>query len=152
MSRATALEKQISFLRAYAEYEVEPVSLKRAKFAAAVIYKGSIVAIGCNKNKTHPLAVKYAKNSKCETLHAEVDVIIKAQKKLSADELKKATLLIVRVKCKDFKRRKEAYVFGNAKPCEGCARCIADNKIGTVIYTNDCLDIDELSYSISKKI
>lgn len=141
------IKKHIEFLRIYAEDEVEPVSKLRAKISSAIIYKGHVVAIGCNKNKTHPMAAKYGKNEECNTLHAEVDVILKAQKRLTPQELKKATLLVVRVKCNSYTRIKENYVLGKAKPCAGCERCIAANEIGTVIYTEDCDHRYELAYT-----
>ena len=34
-----------------------------SRHAAAVVYKGKIISIGTNQNKTHPNAVKYQKNS-----------------------------------------------------------------------------------------
>lgn len=131
------VERNISILKLIAE-DVVPVS--NAKLAAMIFYRGKMVSIGTNQYKTHPFAKKYGKNDCCDTLHAEVDAINKAKKKLTEAELKKATLLIVRVKKEDRKN----YNFGLAKPCPGCSKCIEDHKIRTVVYT------DESSYSSMK--
>lgn len=145
------IETSIQFLRTYAEDEVEPVTYKAAKIAAMILYKGVPVAVGCNKEKTHPIIYKYNHANKCCTLHAEVDVIIKAQKKISKSRLKNCTLVVVRVKCNAYKRRKENYVLGIAKPCENCIKFIEENEIRKIIYTNDCTHREELSYTTFKR-
>lgn len=122
--------RHIKTLRVFAE-DIEPVSKQR--LAAAVLYKGKIISIGFNQMKTHPFAVEYAKNDEAIYLHAETDAIYKAKKKLTEQELRKATLIIVRAK-NDINSNKH---FGLAKPCPGCARCIEDHKIKTVIYTDE---------------
>lgn len=132
------IRRHIELLKIIAE-DVAPVS--NAKLAAAVIFKGKIVAVGTNQAKSHPFAAEYAKNPDAIYLHAETDVIYKAKKKLTPTELKKSTLIVVRVKSTASKKLE----FGLSKPCPGCEKCIRDHGIGTVIYTENSKE-SELKY------
>ena len=108
--------------------DLTPVS--NAKIAAAIVYKGDIISIGVNRLKSDPLQARFAKNEHAIFLHAEIDAIKKALKRLSAFEMKKTELYIVR-------RRKlngEA-VSGCSKPCCGCQRAIETYGIQKVIYS-----------------
>lgn len=120
--------RHIETLKTIAE-DVEPVS--RARLAAMILYKGKMVSIGFNQSKSHPFAAKYGKHPEAIYLHAEQDAINKAKRKLTEAELRKATLIVVRVKSEHNGKT----TFGIAKPCPGCAQCITDHKIRTVIYT-----------------
>jgi deoxycytidylate deaminase len=124
-------ERYIRLLRTIAE-DVAPVG--KARLAAAVLYKSKIIAIGVNQYKTHPFAVEYSKHPEAMFLHAETDAIFKARKKLTDVELKKSTLIVVRVKSSN---QHNETVFGLAKPCTGCTQCITDHGIRTVIYTEN---------------
>ena len=123
--------------------DVEPVV--HSRHAAAVVYKGKIISIGTNQNKTHPYAVKYQKNEMANTLHAEVDAIYKAKKRLKDHELKKATLIVVRAKTTVTRGSKEHDHFGFSKPCKGCTECIKDHGIGKVVYT-DFSQVETMKY------
>lgn len=124
------VKKYLDILKTIAE-DVEPVS--RAQHAAMVIYRKKVVSIGVNQMKTHPFAAKYSKNPEAIFLHAEASAILSAKRKLSESELKKATLIVCRVK----HDTKGNPLFGMSKPCEGCARCIEEHGIKTVIYSED---------------
>jgi deoxycytidylate deaminase len=124
------VRRHIELLKIIAE-DVAPVS--NAKLAAAVIYRGKIVSIGTNQAKSHPFAAEYSKHPEAIYLHAETDAIYKAKKKLTETELKKSTLIIVRVKSTVAGKTE----FGISKPCAGCSKCIADHQISTVIYTEN---------------
>ena len=132
--------KHIETLKVIAE-DLEPVS--NARLAAMVIHKGKIVSIGVNQHKSHPFAAEYSKNPEAIFLHAETDAIYKAKKKLTSSELRKATLIVVRVKTSG-----KDTVFGLSKPCEGCTKCIQDHEIGTVIYTENS-NKNEMKYVTS---
>lgn len=136
---SAAVVRHINTLKTFAQ-DMEPVS--RARLAAAVVYKGRIVSIGFNQYKTHPFAAKYGRNPDAIYLHAEHDAINKAKRRLGENELKKSTLIVVRVK----NESKGKITFGIAKPCAGCAQCISDHKINTVIYT-ETTDFGELKYT-----
>jgi len=98
-----------------------------SKHAAAVVIKNKVVGIGTNSYKSHPFANKYAYRDGAIYPHAETSAIMDALRKV--DDLSKATLYVVRV-------RKDGEL-AMSKPCEGCARCIADYNIKKIIYTNE---------------
>lgn len=116
--------KIISKLKVVAE-SVEPVS--RAQLAAAIVYKNKVIAIGTNQLKTHPIMIEFQRGPGAIFLHAEIDAINKARRKISDEKLSKSTLIVVRV-------RKDGS-FGMAKPCRGCADCIDHFRINNVYYT-----------------
>jgi tRNA(Arg) A34 adenosine deaminase TadA len=124
------IETQIENLLVLAE---DQKSFAGAKIASAVFYKGVPVSFGFNQPKTHPFALKYARKDGAIYWHAESDAIYKAKKRLSTFEMKRSTIVTVRVKY-DFKKRP---MIGISKPCAGCMRCIEDAEIGRVVYTED---------------
>lgn len=124
------MQKWIETLSTIAE-DIEGVG--RARLAAGVIYKNRLVAIGWNSTKTHPFAAEYGKNEFAVSWHAETHAIHNAKKKLSDKELSRSTLVVVRVKEDD-----KQQVYGMAKPCEGCQRCIEEHNLRTLVYTVDC--------------
>lgn len=130
--------RHINLLKLIAE-DVEPVS--KARLAAMILYKGKAVSIGFNQLKSHPFAAKYSKNPDAIYLHAEVDAINKAKRKLSETELRKSTLIVVRVKTDT----DDNTTFGIAKPCSGCAKCISDHNIKTLVYT-ETTEFGKLKY------
>jgi deoxycytidylate deaminase len=133
------LKRYIEILKPIAE-DMEPVS--NARLSAMIVYKNRIISIGVNQKKTHPFAAKYSKNPDAIYLHAEAAAILSAKKKLTDAELKKSTLIICRVKYD----RKFNTIFGIAKPCSGCEKCIEYYGIKTVIYTEDS-DVGKMKYT-----
>lgn len=113
----------------------------RAKFAAAIAYKGKIVAYGFNQERTSHLARRFKKNPHANWLHAEVDAVKNALKVLDQDELSKSTLYVVRAKKTDDKK---SDAFGDAKPCEGCRQCIEWFDIKRVYYSTEDGGYEEL--------
>lgn len=111
--------------------DVAPI--KSARVTAAVVLGHAIVGLGANQMRSHPFQAKYGKNEDALYWHAETNAIHNALRTVEPRDLKKATLYVCRVKYAD--TRKDRFVFGNAKPCLGCARCIADFGIKQVFYT-----------------
>ena len=99
------------------------------KLAACLVKGNKIISFGVNKRKTHPLQVKYARNSESIYLHAEIDVIKNSLKEISSEVLSDCTLYIARTK----KNGSE----GISKPCKGCMRAIETFGIKKVVYTTD---------------
>lgn len=112
---------------------VEPVATSR--LAAAIVYKNEIVAVGINKNKSHPLQKRFSKNTNSIFLHAEIDVIKNALRVISQDELSKSTLYVCRMKYPV--GTKSRMIRGMACPCPGCSKAIAAFNIPRVIYSLD---------------
>lgn len=106
-----------------------------ARLAACVVYKNEVASFGINEFKTHPFQAKFGRNDDSIYLHAETSAIKNALKVLDEDQLSKSTLYVCRVKFADLKRKR--LIFGLAKPCEGCVRCIHTFGLQKVIYSLD---------------
>ena len=105
------------------------------KFSAAIVRRNRVVSFGFNSMKSHPFQARYGRNSDSIFPHAEISAIKNALKIITVDDLLKCELYIVRVKRPS--RRATNYVWGNAKPCEGCTRAILEFGIKRVIYSTD---------------
>jgi tRNA(Arg) A34 adenosine deaminase TadA len=97
--------------------------------AACVVKRNKIISFGHNKKKTHPLQNKFNKHPQAIYLHAEIDAIKNALKRLSVEDLIGSTLYIVRTK-KDGSE-------GLAKPCYGCMQAIESFGIAKIVYTTN---------------
>lgn len=125
-------EKIFDILRKLAE-EVPPIKSSRV---VSVVAKGkNIASFGANQMRTHPFQAKFGKNPESLYWHAETNAIYNALRVLDVGDLKKADLYVCRVKYLSTKR--EQFVLGNAKPCAGCAKCIADFGIKRVFYSTE---------------
>lgn len=107
----------------------------RARLSAAIVKNNRLISIGINRKKSDPLQAKYSKNKDAIFLHAEIHAIKNALKEYDVKDLEDSVLYICRVKRPAEKSKK--WVWGLAKPCEGCARAIAEFGIKNVIYTTD---------------
>ena len=125
-------ESIIHMLKTMAEDNVNEIG---ARLAACVVHKGKIVSFGLNRLKSHPFQLLYGKNKDALFLHAEVDAIYRATKKLDSAELAKSTLYVARLKRAHSIHK--GFVNGLARPCVGCARCIATFGLKRVIYTTE---------------
>ena len=108
-----------------------------AKLAASIVIKNRVVAYGNNRYQTHPFQLKFGTNDASICLHAEVDVIKNALKRIEVEDLKKATLYVSRAKKRMITQDKWEYVVGLSAPCQGCRRAIATFGIKRVVYTTD---------------
>jgi deoxycytidylate deaminase len=94
---------------------------------AAAIYIGSkLISIGVNQLKSHPLQAKFGINSDAIFLHAEIDAIRNALKRVTPLDLQGATLYVARTKNGIVKM---------SKPCNGCQRAIMHFNIPNVYWT-----------------
>jgi deoxycytidylate deaminase len=125
--------EQINTLLFKLAQDVTPVG--NARIAACIVHKNRIVSFGFNTTKTHPLAKRYARNNYTVMLHAELMAIKNALRVLTANELEKSTLYVVRAKYTD--KTKTAQTTGLAKPCNGCARAIAAFNLREVVFSVD---------------
>ncbi len=97
------------------------------RLGALVTIRKKIIAFGFNSYKSHPLQKKFGRNEKAICLHAEIDAIKNALKRVKISDLKRATLYVARIK-------KDGTI-GMAKPCTGCQRAIVAFGIKQVIFT-----------------
>jgi len=107
----------------------------KQKLAALLVYRNDVIAIGTNKNKTHPLQKKYSKHDDAIFLHAEIDCIKNAIRNVGEDIVAKSTMYVLRVKKPA--PRVPIMIRGMAKPCCGCFEAIKDYGIQSVYYTTD---------------
>lgn len=101
------------------------------------IYQGSIIGIGCNTNKTHPVQKYYnrfrtndgigSSESLLPKMHAEINCI-NSIRHLAID-FSKVKLYIYRI------RKDQPY--GIARPCPSCMEAIKDIGIREIYYTTD---------------
>ena len=105
----------------------------RIKLSAGVVYRKHLIATGVNSYKSHPMMLQWGKNSDSIFLHAEVDAIKNALRVITQEQLAKCDLYVVRVK----KDKRGRYIYGLAKPCEGCSRAVATFNIRNVYYTSE---------------
>jgi len=102
---------------------------KKNTTASAIILRREVVALAGNDvTKTHPLQSRFARiPGETIYLHAEIAVLAKALKRISLGELNNSTLYVARLKADG--------TWGNAKPCEGCARAIDAFGLRKVVHT-----------------
>lgn len=103
--------------------------------AACIVRRNEIIAFGTNQLKSHPIQAKFSKNEKSIFLHAEIDCIKNALRKVSVEDLEECSLYVCRVKFEDTTRKR--LVFGLAKPCRGCQMAVEAFNLKEVIYTED---------------
>jgi len=134
--------KHSKYLNILSKIAADISPIRSARLAACVVHRNSIIAFGTNCMKSHPFQARYGKNDDSVYLHAETSAIKNALKYISLEELSKCTLYISRVKYEDTKKNK--LLFGTAKPCPGCFRCINTFNIKKVYYTLDNQSYAEL--------
>jgi deoxycytidylate deaminase len=133
-------ERHNHYLNKLSDIACNIESFAAARLSAYLVYKNSVISVGFNKNKTHPLQAQYSKNSEAIYIHAEIDAILNAIKNFDDSFLKKCTLYICRVKKAQVGAPFER---GLAKPCDGCFRAIKAYGIKKVVYS-----IDNFSYGV----
>lgn len=102
----------------------EKSMLYKSNHGAIVIFRGKIVGRGYNKTC---IEKKYGVSK--WSIHAEVDAIQDALRKITLENLKKSILLVVRL-------RKEGDISLSA-PCSDCTKYIQRFKINTCYYSNE---------------
>ena len=119
----------------------EKSTLKVANHGAVVVYRGKIVGRGYNK-----YCVENVNKPNRWSVHAEVDAINNALRKISQENLRKSTLIVVR-KLKENSEFKEnsqtlsksqniiCEEVGYSAPCKHCANFIKKNGIRTCFFS-----------------
>ena len=101
----------------------ERSSLKIANHGAVVIHRGKVVGRGHNK-----YCVENVNSINQFSIHAEVDAINNALRKISQEDLKKCILIVVRKMKKDNDKNFLCQHIGLSAPCKHCTNFI--NKCG----------------------
>jgi len=97
-------------------------TLNCSNHGAIVIYRGKIVGHGYNKQ-----SVENLNRVNKWTIHAEVDAINNALRKISKDNLKQSTLIVVRLM--------KTGEIGLSQPCKCCSEFIKKCGIKNVYYS-----------------
>lgn len=108
---------------------------KKTHVGCVAVYQGSVIGIGCNTNKTHPMQMRYNRYRKnkhvSETfapkLHAEINCI-SAIRHMNID-FSKVKLFVYRIR--------NDQPFGIARPCPSCMAAIKDLGIRNIYYTTN---------------
>ncbi len=123
------MKKELSFISILKKITQDIECVGNQTLAACVVKRNKIISFGHNKNKTHPLQNKFTKHPEAIYLHAEIDAIKNALKRVSTEDLLGSILYVVRTK-KDGSE-------GLAKPCKGCMQAIESFGISKVVYTTN---------------
>lgn len=120
------MKRHLKFFRV-AEAIAKTSEHKRARIGAAIVKKNTVVAVGANINKSHPMQKKYNKNRGfCvdirNTLHAEMAALLR-----TTEDLHGATLYVY--------RKDRTGQLANCKPCLACAAYAHSRGIRKVHYT-----------------
>lgn len=98
------------------------------------VYQGSIIGIGCNANKTHPLQDYYnqyrrnnQQNEFVAKLHAEISCI---------SSIRQMDINFAKVKLYIYRQRCDQE-YGLARPCPSCMAAIRDLGVRHIYYTTD---------------
>ena len=118
----------------------EKSNLKIASHGAVVVYRGKVVGTGYNK-----YCIENKNKVNRWSVHAEVDAINNALRKISHDDLRKSTLIVVRklkkgtqIQNKQTLTKSESLIceeIGYSAPCKHCANFILKNGLKTCYYS-----------------
>ena len=106
------------------------------------VYKGRIIGIGCNCNKTHPVQKIYndyrvQSDYMLPKLHAEINCI---------NQIKHLDINFSKVKLYVYRVRNDR-PYGLARPCPSCMAAIRDLGIRDIYYTtNDGYAYEKINY------
>lgn len=105
---------------------------RKTHVGCVAVYHGSIIGMGCNCNKTHPVQKFYNKyrESRDELLpklHAEINCI---------NQIKNYDINFQKVKLYIYRIRKDK-PFGLSRPCPSCMAAIKDLGIRDIYYTSN---------------
>lgn len=96
------------------------------------VYQNSIIGMGCNTNKTHPIQKHYNKYRKASDimlpkLHAEISCV---------NSIRHLDINFEKVKLYIYRIRKDQ-PFGLSRPCPSCMAAIKDLGIRDIYYTTN---------------
>jgi deoxycytidylate deaminase len=113
----------------------QPVA--NARVVAAICHRKELLALGCNRYKTHPLQARYGRNAESIYLHAEIDAISRWERErrdYREDRARQLSIYILRIKRNSPKGN---FILGMAKPCVGCMKAIVAFNILNICYSTD---------------
>ena len=127
-------EYQRKILDTIYQLAVDSPYVYRAKICAAIVKRRKIISFGFNQRKTHTLQARYSKHYLACSIHAEIDAIKNALRKIDTSELDHCDIYIARAKRNGVGK---PFIKGLAKPCIGCQRAIRAFNLRNVFYTEE---------------
>ena len=101
--------------------------------------RGKIISSGVNSfSKSHPIQEKFGSTPYKIFLHAEIDAVVKAIRKVGGDDLSGYSLAIARI-CHD---GSDAQAF----PCDGCIDALQYYKCDGVTYFDDVRGLSKFKF------
>ena len=128
------MSKHTKFLNLLENEVINFPKIFRVQLGAMLVYRNVPIAFGKNHIRTDPFQARYSSNKFCIHLHAEINAIKKAIKRISPAQLKDCTMYVVRLK---WDTEKLAFVWAMSKPCAGCQQCLAEFGIRKIVYTTE---------------
>ena len=131
------------------EVSLEASYCGSARIGCIAVYRGTILAKGCNSDKTHTAQAKFNVHrfKECgnkylpSKLHAEMDVI---------SRIKYLDIDFSRLHLYIYREWKDGTI-AMSRPCEACMAAIRDLGIKHIHYTTDCGFAYEKLLTISKR-
>ena len=103
----------------------------KINIGCVAVYQGTIIGVGFNTNKTHPMQKKYNRYRNGENfipkLHAEINCL---------NSIRYLDINFSKVKLYIYRKRKSAK-YGMCRPCASCMAAIKDLGIKHIYYTTD---------------
>lgn len=103
----------------------------KVNIGCIAVYQGTIIGVGFNTNKTHPMQKKYNRYRNGENfipkLHAEINCL---------NSIRYLDINFSKVKLYIYRKRKSAK-YSMCRPCPSCMAAIKDLGIKHVYYTTD---------------
>lgn len=104
---------------------------EKVNIGCIAVYQGTIIGVGFNTNKTHPMQKKYNRYRNGEDfipkLHAEINCL---------NSIRYLDINFSKVKLYIYRKRKSAK-YGMCRPCPSCMAAIKDLGIKHIYYTTD---------------
>lgn len=103
----------------------------KINIGCVAVYQGTIIGVGFNTNKTHPMQKKYNRYRNGENfipkLHAEINCL---------NSIRYLDINFSKVKLYIYRKRKSTK-YGMCRPCPSCLAAIKDLGIKHIYYTTD---------------
>ena len=109
----------------------EASDFDKINIGCIAVYQGTIIGVGFNTNKTHPIQKKYNRYRNGEDfipkLHAEINCL---------NSIRHLDINFTKVKLYIYRKRKTAK-YGMCRPCPSCMAAIKDLGIKNIYYTTN---------------
>jgi len=124
--------RQDRWMNAVFQIALEAPKVSEQKMAAIIVCKNSVISVGLNQMKTHPMVATYKVKEWAEYLHAESSAVINALRQINFRKLEKCELYVCRSKMIN-----GIHTWGLAKPCTTCMEFLRHYPMKCCYYSTD---------------